>query len=68
MFMNTMAVGPLEPVAFCVTGGTAVAIPRWMVAHLNRLPIDDRAPRELPAKSCREIANGLRKAIVKLLY
>jgi hypothetical protein len=27
MFMNTMAVGPLEPAAFCATGAT-VALPR----------------------------------------
>ena len=26
MFMNTIAVGPLEPVLSCVTGGTIVAI------------------------------------------
>lgn len=25
MFKNTMAVGPLDPAAFCVTGGTGVA-------------------------------------------
>lgn len=25
MFINTIAVGPFEPVAFCVTGGTGVA-------------------------------------------
>jgi hypothetical protein len=25
MFKNTMAVGPLEPAEFCVTGGTGVA-------------------------------------------
>lgn len=25
MFRNTMAVGPFEPSAFCVTGGTGVA-------------------------------------------
>lgn len=28
MFMNTIAVGPLEDVASCVTGGTNVAIDR----------------------------------------
>ena len=28
MFMNTIAVGPLEVVASCVTGGTNVAIDR----------------------------------------
>jgi hypothetical protein len=27
MFINTMAVGPLEPAAFCVTGGATVALP-----------------------------------------
>lgn len=26
MFMNTIAVGPLDPAEFCVTGGTTVAI------------------------------------------
>lgn len=28
MFIKTIAVGPLEPVAFCVTGGATVALPR----------------------------------------
>ena len=28
MFMNTIAVGPFEDVASCVTGGTTVAIDR----------------------------------------
>jgi hypothetical protein len=65
MFMNTMAVGPLEPVAVCVTGGTAVASPRWVVVYLNRLPIVDRAPREAPVSNWRGIANGLRNAILK---
>ena len=27
MFMNTMAVGPLEPAVLCVTGGATVALP-----------------------------------------
>ena len=30
IFMNTMAVGPFEPIAFCVTGGTTVA---WFLVH-----------------------------------
>lgn len=64
MFMKTMAVGPLEPVTFRVTGGTAVASPLWLVVYLNRLLIVDRAPREAPFKSCRGIAKGLRNAII----
>lgn len=28
MFMNTIAVGPLDEVASCVTGGTTVAMQR----------------------------------------
>lgn len=31
MFMNTMAVGPFDPAALCVTGGATVAMEdRWL--------------------------------------
>ena len=66
IFMNTIAVGPLEPAAFCVTGGTAVASPLWLVMYLNRLPIADWAPREVPVNNCRGIAKGLRNAIMNM--
>ena len=33
MFMNTIAVGPFEPVLFCVTGGTNVAYDRHDLRH-----------------------------------
>jgi hypothetical protein len=39
MFMNTMAVGPLEPTAFCVTGGATVALNLFAV-HWARTRCD----------------------------
>lgn len=38
MFKKTIAVGPLEPVESCVTGGTADAIPRRCSTHTAVLP------------------------------
>lgn len=41
MFMKTMAVGPLDDVPSCVTGGTTVAKPaRWP----RKLQVTGRAP------------------------
>lgn len=61
MFMKTMAVGPFDDVASCVTGGTAVAKPaRW--------------PRKLLVTGCAPeralfSARGRgRKAIVESVY
>ena len=60
MFIKTIAVGPLEPTEFWVTGGTAVARPLRLMQLIRALVID-RAPREVPLISCRGIAKGLRK-------
>lgn len=61
--MKTIAVGPLEPAEVCVTGGTAVASPLWLMV-LIRLPTADRVPKEAPLISCRGMAKGLRNAIM----
>jgi hypothetical protein len=38
MFRKTIAVGPFEPVASCVTGGTAVAMPYlWLLPKARQL-------------------------------
>lgn len=42
MFMKTMAVGPLEPVASCVTGGAKLAFPLFAV-HCDRTRWDGAA-------------------------
>jgi hypothetical protein len=60
MFKKTIAVGPLEPVASCVTGGTAVANP-FRCCLLN--------PEEMRAagrSNCCGRAKERRRAIPKL--
>jgi len=71
MFMNTMAVGPLEDVASCVTGCTAVARPLvdWLF-HL-RCGIEKIA-REIAVAVLVEytirlaVRTGLRRAILDM--
>jgi hypothetical protein len=64
MFINTIAVGPLDPVASCVTGGTTVASPRWLDIHDNRLAIAGRSPNEVAfVNNRRGVAKGARNAI-----
>lgn len=66
MFIKTIAVGPLEPVLSCVTGGTTVAM------HLDcghsglacRAAVVDRRPRAARFESA---APGVRKLMVQRL-
>jgi hypothetical protein len=62
MFKNTIAVGPLELVASCVTGGTAVASPHRRSPQPRKLRKAGRMPAAL--SSCRGILNGLQNAMV----
>ena len=50
MFMNTIAVGPLALIEFCVTGGTTDAIPARGAPCLSEL--------KLPAVRVRLLANA----------
>ena len=65
MFMNTMAVGPLDPTEFCVTGGGAtVALPllqRWVHGDRTVVAGDIHVAR---FTACDK---GVRIAIVKFL-
>jgi hypothetical protein len=62
--MKTIAVGPLDPVASCVTGGTTVASPRWLDMHDNRLAIADRDGNEVAfVNNRRGVAKGARNAM-----
>lgn len=62
MFRKTIAVGPFEPAASCVTGGTAVAIPYlWLPPKARQLRGTGRmAEVAALAHTRREIAKGLR--------
>lgn len=55
MFMKTIAVGPLEPTAFCVAGGTGVA--RCRICDPPRADMDDVAAllESWPAECRRDI-------------
>jgi hypothetical protein len=60
MFKKTIAVGPLEPVACCVTGGTAVASPfRCCLLYPKGMRVAGRS-------NCCGRAKERRKAIPKL--
>ena len=67
MFMKTIAVGPLEEVADCVTGGTIVAMARCWRRHGGSLQarVAERAilGKEDALLNCSR--NGLRNAISK---
>lgn len=55
MFKNTMAVGPFDPVASCVTGGTAVAKPQCRgVFNLQELAVAERSTEALLPHNRRE--------------
>lgn len=59
-----MAVGPLDPVASWVTGGTTVASPDlWFVLFNRGLWKAGRIPETAPLSVCRGRVNGRRKAI-----
>lgn len=59
-----MAVGPFDPVASWVTGGTTVASPDlWFVLHSKGLLRTGRIPETALLSVCRGRVNGRRKAI-----
>lgn len=66
MFRKTIAVGPFEPVASCVTGGTAVAIPYlWLLPNARQLRgIGRMADVAALLHTRRGIAKGLRNDMI----
>lgn len=64
MFMKTMAVGPFDPVASCVTGGTTVASPDFCCTLCARkLRAAGLIPEQTLLRSRPGIMNGLRSDI-----
>jgi hypothetical protein len=62
MFIKTIAVGPLAPAAFCVTGGATVALPLLhREAHGDR----NKVAGELDVARFAACAMGVRMAIAK---
>lgn len=68
MFMNTIAVGPLDEVASWVTGGTTVAIERWWEVPLCKeawvVHIAVVLAIEVGKVCLESCNNGFRKAIL----
>ena len=69
MFINTMAVGPLDPTEFCVTGGTMVAIlALCSVRHdAAMLCIEGLARCDGAQARLVRFVSGLRRAMTALL-
>lgn len=64
MFINTIAVGPLEPAAFWVTGGATVALVRVRCEKGRVKAGEDVAgAAEARLQSC---VNGVRKAMTRV--
>ena len=59
MFMNTIAVGPLEPAELWETGGATVAIERWSNRHVEEAMVRGKATEGFRASLA-----GIREAIV----
>lgn len=68
IFKKTMAVGPFDPVAFCVTGGTVVARPlRWSLLYIVHPRDTARIPEVVVLSHIRRgMMKELRNAIIRV--
>ena len=63
--MNTIAVGPFEPVASCVTGGATVACPLLHRDEYGKIAVPEEADGVANVARLHACVKGARRAIEK---